>query len=438
MHRSHIEKADYILDTGKLGIMILKNRRIIEQFKEPLFKNSLYLMLSSVSVSFFGFIFWIIIARYYSPSEVGLATAIFSASQLITTFSGLGLNFGVIQYLPKENDKNAIINSCLWASGLFSIIGTFVFIFGINYWSPALLFIREDNRFFFTFVILTIVSSVSILLNSIFIALRHADISLMQNIVSNVTRTLFPLLLISFGLLGIIISGTVSILISFIISCIFFIPKIQSGFRMKIYINRKIIEEILPFSFKNYIAGFFGSLPIMVIPLMIVNLLDKETAAYYYIAYSISSILSIVPVSVATSLLVEGTHDKNNFRSNVFKSTKIILYILIPLMLSLFLFGDKLLMLFGESYSRNALIPLWVFGISSFPIAVNQLYATVKRIQNNLNPLIYINIFIALFVIVLSYLLMNVGGLIGVGILWALANGLIALIIVSLTMKKLI
>jgi len=416
--------------------MIAKKKMEIKQLRDPLFKNSLYLMLNSISVSFFGFVFWIIIARYYTPSDVGLATAIFSASQLIVTFSGLGLGLGLIQYLPRGDDKNGIINSCVGTNGLFSIIATLVFISGLKYWSPALLFICEDKLFLLTFVMLTVMSSIYLLISNIFTALRHAKISLLQNIIYNSIRTLLPLLLISFGLLGIIISWTFAIAISLLISCVIFIPKIQSGYRVKIRINKKIIVDILPFSFKNYVAGVLGSIPIMVMPLIIVNMLNDKMAAYYYIAYSVSSILSIVPVAVATSLFVEGVHDEQNFRPNLFKSIKIISCILGPLMLTLFLFGDKLLMLFGESYSENSLILLWIFGFSSFPISVNQLYATMKRLQNDLNPLIYINAFIASFVIILSCVSIKEGGLISVGIIWILANGLIALIIVLHIIKN--
>ncbi len=97
-----------------MKITIPKNRSELKQhLNDPLFKNSYFIMLTSASISIFGFIFWIIVARFYTPHDVGLATAIFSMAQLIGVFSGLGLGFGLIRYLAKREDKQEMINSCL-------------------------------------------------------------------------------------------------------------------------------------------------------------------------------------------------------------------------------------------------------------------------------------------------------------------------------------
>ncbi|GBE20568.1 hypothetical protein BMS3Abin17_01309 [archaeon BMS3Abin17] len=46
-----------------------------------------------------------IIARMFAIYEVGLATTIISVMGLITGFSVLGLNIGLIRYLPRAKEK---------------------------------------------------------------------------------------------------------------------------------------------------------------------------------------------------------------------------------------------------------------------------------------------------------------------------------------------
>lgn len=45
---------------------------IKKHLNDPLYKNSLFIMLTSISGSGFGFIFWILAAKLYAPQDVGI------------------------------------------------------------------------------------------------------------------------------------------------------------------------------------------------------------------------------------------------------------------------------------------------------------------------------------------------------------------------------
>ncbi len=420
-----------------MNLAIPKNWRELKQhLNDPLFKNSYFIMLDSISTSIFGFIFWMIVARHYIPTNVGLAIAILSMSQLIIGFSGLGLGSGLIRFLPKEGDKKNMINFCFLMTGISSIILTAVFIMGLNYWSPKLLFIREDSLFLFSFIVLSIIFSILVLQSNIFIAFRVAKFSFFQGLIYNIIRTLLPIGLISFGLFGIVSSWTIATIISFMVSILFFIPMVQPKYKSRITIKKRTISKIIPFSFGNYIAGILGSLPAKVMPIMILNCLGAEMAAYFYMAHSVGIILSVISGAVTISLFAEGSHDRERFRSNVIKSIKFIFLLLIPTIFALFLFGNKVLLLFGKTYSEHATVLLWLFGISNIPSAINKLYITIKKVQIDIKKIIYINAFIAFVIISGSYISMNKIGLIGIGSAWILGQGLVALVVGLPGVKK--
>ena len=55
-------------------------KKIINHFaQDSLYRNSIYLMLSTAIMAFFGFFFWIINTRLFSPTQIGLATALISS-----------------------------------------------------------------------------------------------------------------------------------------------------------------------------------------------------------------------------------------------------------------------------------------------------------------------------------------------------------------------
>lgn len=68
---------------------------------DSLFKNAFFLMLSSISTAGFGFIFWFLAAKFYSASDVGIATGIMSSMTLIVNLSRFGLDYSIIRFFPR-------------------------------------------------------------------------------------------------------------------------------------------------------------------------------------------------------------------------------------------------------------------------------------------------------------------------------------------------
>ncbi|MDY6965809.1 MAG: oligosaccharide flippase family protein [Halobacteriota archaeon] len=402
-----------------------------EHLSDPLFKNSYYMMLTSVIGSPLGFVFWIVVTRFYSTEEVGLAVAIFSATGMIAAFSGLGLNFGVIRFLPKEEDKQGLINSCLTITVLSSVALGTIFIIGLDIFSPALLFIRDNMTFFLFFIIFTPISALIKLEGNIFVALRTAKYSFFQSMIWMGFKIALPIALVSFGVFGIFFSWGIAIFIALIIGSFLFIPKALSSpkkYRPIPVIKRRIIDEMLHFSAGNYVAYLLESAPIMILPLLIVNVLSPEMTAYFYIAWTLAGILFTVSIATNSSLFAEGSNKPEELRRNVIRATKFIFILLIPAIIALFLIGDRLLFFFGDDYSKNAVGMLWILGLSSIPYTLNSIYITIKRVQMETAPIMYLYAFIAIFTLGMSYILMAEIGLIGVGIAWTLGQVIVSIV----------
>ncbi len=113
-------------------------------FTDSLLKNSIFLIMTSFITSIIGFFFWIIAARYYTPSDVGITSAIISSITLISMTGSLGLSRALTFYLPRNDKKDEIIGSCISISIISSIIFSLLFISGLKIWSPGLLKILSN------------------------------------------------------------------------------------------------------------------------------------------------------------------------------------------------------------------------------------------------------------------------------------------------------
>jgi len=96
-----------------MKIWLPKNQEELEEYlRDPLYKNSFFIMLTSISNAGFGFIFWMLAVRFYSTADIGLASAIISTMGLIFMLSLLGFDISLVRFLPEREDKK-LINSCL-------------------------------------------------------------------------------------------------------------------------------------------------------------------------------------------------------------------------------------------------------------------------------------------------------------------------------------
>ncbi|MCK5449892.1 oligosaccharide flippase family protein [Candidatus Pacearchaeota archaeon] len=372
---------------------------------DSLYRNSIYLMFSTGIMTVLGFVFWMIASRMYSTTDIGLATTIISAMGLIVGLSVLGLNIGLIRYLPRSKDKNKKINTCFTLTALASIIIGTIYLLGIEKFSPALLFIQENLILSFAFILFAVVSSVGTLMDSIFIAFRETKFILVKNLIFSILKIGGLFAFISLGAFGIFSSWMISLAIALGVLFIILIWKFEYKPNFAFYDS--IVHKMGKYSFGNYIAGFIGGLPLMVLPLMITNMISPETTAYYYMAMMIAGLLFVIPGATTQSLFAEGSFavgrgkelrtkslERSGLRSDaelnalVWKAVKIISLIMIPAILVTVFFGDWILLAFGKEYAKEGFRFLQILAVSGVFVGVNGVFGMVFRVRKEIKKII--------------------------------------------------
>jgi len=410
--------------TGVLG-----SREGFKAFlRVPLYRNALYLMIANIVNAFLGFVFWIIVARFYNVEDVGLASAAISSILLLASFSHLGLGSGLVRFLANAGKSaNSMINTCLTISSLVSIIVAIIFIAGLGWWSPELIFIKQNPIYLAAFICFIIVATLSIIVDTAFIAQRRAGFVLAKNLIFSLLKLALPIsLAVFFQSFGILASVGVSMGLALAISLFLFLPRVQPGYFPVFTVRKKLVSEIMPFSFTNYISNFLWAAPIYILPIMVVSQLGAEANAYFYIAWSIACVLFMLPSAFSSSLFAEGSHDEKKLGFNTWRSLRLIFLIMVPVVALIIIFADKFLLIFGSAYSESATVLLRIMALSALPLAINIIYLAVKRVEMKLKLIIGLTAFLAVGTLGLSYLFLHSLGINGVGIAWLIAHSVVA------------
>lgn len=302
------------------------------------------------------------------------------------------------------------------------------FVAGIDIFSPKL-HILKNPLYAFIFLTTVLMYSIISLTAQSFVALRKGEFYFFQTVVQ-ASRIVFVFFFASLGAMGIFGSFSLALFIA-LIAAILLINR-MIGFSLSI--DKDYIKESFRFSAGNYFANLFSFAPNQILPIMVLNLLGAERAAYYFIAFAIAGLIFMIPNSISMSLFVEGSHGES-LKKNVLKSCVAILGLLTPVVVFVYFFGGFLLHLFGRDYVQ-AFDLLRLFALSSFFVAVVYVYLAIKRVQMDVRSIVFLNSLTCVLLLLLSYFMILKFDIVGVGYTWMIGYGLSSLAVGMMVKRK--
>ena len=392
---------------------------------DPQYKNTILNMASTFILSALGFFFWIIIARLYKTENVGIATTLISIMTLLSTFTIMGLNSSLTRFLPKSLNKDELINSSFVIVTLATLLPCLIFLLGLQIFSPQLLFLRSNVLYILSFVIFIVFSSWNILVDSIFVAFRATGNILIKNTTISISKLILPFALITFGAYGIFASAASAQALGVLVGLIILSHKFKV--RHSISVNVSLLKKHSAYSLANYVVVFMRSMPALVLPVIILNVLSAKYAAYFYVASMIQNALLIIPLATEQSLLAEGSHNEAELQKHVKKALLTIVVILIPATIVIVLFGNILLEFFGKSFASEAFQFLQLYSASTVFTSLLLIASAILNIRHKIKTLVVINVLFAVLTLCLSYAFIS-SKLIGIGRGWILGQAIAGIV----------
>lgn len=399
-------------------------------YENTIIKNSIFLIMTNIFSLATGFFFWMIATRLYTPSDVGIISAILSSMSLIAVISSVGLPMALTLYLPiNTKDADKIINSSLIVCIIISITISLMFLLGIDIFAPKLKIILGNLELMIVFAMTTMMATISLLIGGIFVAGKKSSFHMIKENIFGITKMVLLVTMSGFGAIGIFISWSMGLMVAIIIG---FILMFKLWRYKPMATLDPIIKKMAKFSVGNYIAGIFYNLPKFIFPIIIVNKISADYAGYFFIAMTIAGLFYGVPEAVAGPFLAN-SYDKEKFWINVNNAIRFDMCILIPGLLLLMIFGRFILGLFNPNYATHSFNTLIILAMTSIPISLITTFNMIRNAQKRVTTVIKIDAFVTTTTIVLSILLMKTWSIEGIAISYLIANIVASVIIILKT-----
>jgi len=346
-------------------------------------RNSLYLILSSGLQAALGFAFWIIVARLFSPGDVGEASSLISATTVLAFLALLGLNSTFVRYLPTAADKDALITAGLVLVAACGAGVALLYLLLTPVLAPRLAFVAHRPLLAASFVLLTAAAAVNLLTDSVFIAARKAGYNaLMDGGVGGVTKVASSVILVGTGAYGLFCASAggfaTAALASLVLmtTALHWRPSFRNSFRA--------IKPVLRFTGANYAGNVLSMLPTLVVPLIVLDRLGAPSAAYYFVAFQMATLLYSASYAVAQASLAEGSHDGVDWLELLRRTRRVLMMLTLPACLGLVVVAHWVLLAFGTKYSQHGTTSLIMLALAAIPTAASGWLWPMLRLQGRL------------------------------------------------------
>lgn len=381
--------------------------------------NALYLMVSTFILGISGFVFWVLVTKTYDTTAIGLATTLLSVSGLLSLLGLAGFETTFIRFLPGSDRKNDYINTGMIVTTISSVVLGVALGLALPLISPSLSIISSPWAFA-SFVFFTVVTALNILTNSVFLAFKQARYILIINALFSVFKIVLLLLVAGGGAVTIFVIAGSAQLFGLVLSIIWMRRKF--GYKISPVMHLDTLRVVRRFSFSVYISNILSLLPPTLLPLVVLHHSGAKNAAYYYMAFTIASVLYTVVYASMQSVLAEGSHNAALLRTHVVAAAKLITVLLLPASLVTILLGSNLLAIFGAEYADGASTLLQLLAVGALPIAAYAALTTTFKVTKKLLPVVYMNAASALIILGLSNWWLTDSGLETVGWAWIIGN----------------
>jgi O-antigen/teichoic acid export membrane protein/glycosyltransferase involved in cell wall biosynthesis/Ser/Thr protein kinase RdoA (MazF antagonist) len=406
--------------------------QLVNQFNtDSLFRNAVYLMSSTAIMSVLGFGFWFFIAHFYTPAAIGAASALIGISLLIQYFSYLGLDTGLVRFLPKSKNQSADINASLIVIALTAVVASGVYTFfnlgsNLPFFASSIL----GHNILIVLMTLAVLNSVT---DNVFIANRKAEYHTATYAVLGLTKLILPLFLISLGSLGIFLAYAVSAIVSLILT--YFLMRRAAHYRFLTRPNWRFISSTRKFVGTIYFSKLISALPAQLMPVLIIAKLGAPSAAFYSMAWTMANLLYVVPSATSNSMLAESSTDIQSHRRHVAHSIRLLAVILTPAIALAILVAPFLLKIFGPQYAQNGTLIFQILAATTFFVAINYLGMAILSVAKRATATAVVQAVIAVATLVTVFPLMQFG-LGGVGMAILIGQALGSLVLALLLKRK--
>ncbi len=407
--------------------------RVLSFLRTPLYRNGYALVLSSLSTSALGMVYWVLAAHLYPAEVVGVNSAFISAMMFLAAISQLNLNNGLIRFIRNAGKSARRFTILAYLISLaMSGVACLIFLIGVKYWSPAMAIINFNPLLALWFVAATATWCVFALQDGVLTGMRYATWVPIENTVYSLVKIAL-LIIFSFYLqnLGVFAAWTLGV-VALILPINFLIFKKLLPKQLEKASEEKssfATGKVSKFIAADYLGGISWMACTYLMPVIVTTRIGSVANAYFYLAWTIANTLYLIAPNIGSSLIAETSTNPDKVWAHLHRVFLQVASLVVPLALVLALGAPLILRIFGNRYSIEGALLLRLLALSAIPNIIPALFVSVARSQQRRVAMLFTMISVSGSILILSYLLMPRLGILGVGIAWLVGQTSIAIVI---------
>lgn len=349
-------------------------------------QGSAWILIALGLQSVLGFGFWVLGSRVADADQLGRASALYTAIQFVNYASGLGLTVGLARHTTDRSaESDRLFGWAVVATVVSSLVGGAAYLASVS--SEATDIIRGSVWGWLVFGLYTAGSSIGLLADVRLMAARRWGFMVGRIAITGLVR--LPLTQVDVGiapdvwlyhlmLAPLAIGGVLAALL---------LPRVGAG---RLSLRRpKGLAVLARYSGVNWVATLASQAPQFVLPLVVAQSVPSADYANFFLAWTITGLVFLVPGAIAQVLLVEGAKDADGVQDHEPRTDRarealgFSLGLAAVALVGAVVVGRVLVVVFGDSYGEaGRLLPLLMAaGIPWSVAAVRLSEARIRRDQ---------------------------------------------------------
>ena len=407
--------------------------RVFEWFKKysTILFNTGSLVATMIVTSVLGFAFWWVAARFYPSGATNLATVAITQMMLLGTLFFMGQGTLLITELPRNRGHEGRLTS---ASLIVVSLATFfpsaafaILVPRLSSVFPTLAALAPLSSSPLNVVLFAtgaVLSSVTMLLDQVMIALLHGEVQLWRNSLFSVAK----LLLLVAGAaafsqttgMSIYAAWALGNLLSLLPVIIFLIQKKKLA--LKYYIPEwAMMRRLGRASIQHQSLNLVLLAPSQLLPTIALALISQNAGSWFYYTSMIANFVFALSVSLTTVLHAVNAAQVTTLAQKARMTVSLSFLASVGIGAILILGAPQVLSLFKLGDNIDAVSSLRILMLGSLPLIIKNHFISFSRIQDRVGKVVLPMVFGSVLELVLAGLGAHAGGLTGLCLGWVIA-----------------
>ena len=390
-------------------------------------QSSLSLIGGRVITMGLGFFFWLLAARLFTPSDVGLAVGAISAVMLTTQLALLGLGSSVVAYFPRyERAPAALLNTALTLVVACSFVTGAVFLVAAGGVFDELDVVATEPLFAVSFIAMSVLGTAGLLFDQVSTAVRRGDQVLFRAVLFGIIN-----LTLLGGLAAAAIGSAAAIFSTWVggsvVACVYALVQLRRSPARYAYRpggDRSLARGLVGVGLPNHALTLAERAPGLVLPIVVTELISPAANAAWYMAWMMAFVLYIIPIQVGMTTFAEAAHEPDALRGLIRRGLRSSLALGVAGIFVVAATGPYVLRILGDAYAAQGSTPLRILVLAVIPMAFLQSYFVHCRSLGRFREATGTGVVVGAVSVAAAVLVAPSAGLEGIAIAWLAAQSL--------------